>query len=112
MSLSAVTEILWRNGKLLSVLRILKYLYVIDCCFKIYYICQCCNKRNRQPLTIVANEKNLFSVDDAPSACRCSGLRGKEPVDTAASLSVQPTLLEFAATGNGSQSVAVTARCV
>ena len=34
---------------------------------------------------------------------------GKEPVDTAASLSVQPTLLEFAATGNGSQSVAVTA---
>lgn len=34
---------------------------------------------------------------------------GKEPVDTVASLSVQPTLLEFAATGNGSQSVAVTA---
>lgn len=45
----------------------------------------------------------LFPLAVAAVSC------GKEPVDTAASLSVKPISLEFAATGNDSQIVAVTA---
>lgn len=48
-------------------------------------------------------------MDDAPSACRCSGLLRKGACGYGCIAFGAAHVLEFAATGNGSQSVAVTA---